>query len=145
MRDYVEGKLDWLSAGCPTEGDNAGEPKAGTVARTDVPTCRTDERLGDVAARVRDAGFDACVVVNDRNVVFGLLRADELSQDPDALIEDVMRPGPSTFRPHVPARQMAAYMDKHQLTSSPITRNDGTLVGLLRRGDLREHAPGGEP
>jgi len=69
--DYVAGKLDWLAAGGPIEGSNAQHPRAGEVARRDVPTCGLDERLGEVRDRVRAAGWDACVVVNQERVVFG--------------------------------------------------------------------------
>jgi Mg/Co/Ni transporter MgtE len=46
-----------------------------------------------------------------------------------------MRPGPSTFRPHVPIEEMAQFMHEHDLVSSPITSSDGRLIGLLRRED----------
>lgn len=115
-------------------------PRAGDVARKDVPTCSLDERLGDVAERVRAAGWDACVVVNEERVVFGLLRSRELEGDPDARIEAVMRPGPSTFRPHVGIEEMAEYMADHDVVSSPITTLEGRLVGLLRREDAAREA-----
>ena len=54
--DYVAGKLDWLAAGLTSEGSNAQQPRAGDVARSDVPTCRLQERLGEVAEQVRAAG-----------------------------------------------------------------------------------------
>ena len=137
MYDYVHGKADWLAAGLPTDGTNAQRPNARDVARTDVPTCRLDEQLGAVRARVREAGWDACVVVNEERVVFGLLRERELnaSHDDDEPIEHVMRPGPSTFRPNVAIEEMAAFMTEHDLVSSPITSSDGRLIGLLRRDD----------
>jgi Mg/Co/Ni transporter MgtE len=84
---------------------------------------------------VRAAGWDACVVVNSERVVLGLLRAKELEADPELRIEQAMRPGPSTFRPHVPIGQMARFMIDHDLDSSPVTTSDGRLVGLLRRHD----------
>jgi hypothetical protein len=59
--DYVDGKLDWLAAGLPTEGVVAALPRADTVARRDVPTCRIDEPIDEVRERVRAAGWDACV------------------------------------------------------------------------------------
>src|SRR6266581_292094 len=105
--DYAAGKLDWLAAGLPTEGTNADRPRAGDVARRDVPTCHPGERLGDVAQRVTAAAWEACVVVNDESVVLGLLRTRELGEDPDQMIEQAMRPGPSTFRPFVPIQEMA--------------------------------------
>jgi hypothetical protein len=66
VTDYVAGELDWLAAGLPTEGRNAELPRAGDVARPDAPTCRLDEPIGQVRERVRAAGWDACVVVNDQ-------------------------------------------------------------------------------
>ena len=137
MYDYVDGKADWLAAGLPTEGSNAERPTARDVAREDVPTCRIDEEVGPVRARVREAGWDACVVVNAERVVFGLLRERELSggDDDDRPVEQVMRPGPSTFRPNVAIEEMAAFMTEHDLVSSPITSSDGRLIGLLRKDD----------
>ena len=133
--DYAAGKLDWLAAGLPTEGSDAQRPRAGDVARREVPTCGLGERLGEVARRVREAGWDACVVVNDQRVVLGLLRGKELEGDQGLRIERAMRPGPSTFRPHVPIAEMARFMVDHDLDSSPVTTSDGRLVGLLRRSD----------
>jgi deazaflavin-dependent oxidoreductase (nitroreductase family) len=137
--------LDWLGAGLPTEGTNATRPRAGTVARTDVPTCGLDEELGTVSARVHQAGWNACVVVNDARVVMGLLRADELAGDPTRRIENAMRPGPSTFRPYVGITEMAGYMATHKLENSPVTTSDGRLVGLLVRTDAERAARELEP
>jgi Mg/Co/Ni transporter MgtE len=131
----VDGKLDWLTAGLPVEGNTVERPRAGDVARRDVPTCRLDETIGEVRKRVRAAGWNACVVVNDERVVLGLLREAELEKGADELIEQVMRPGPSTFRPNVPIEEMAQYMVDHNLPTSPITSSDGRLIGLLRRED----------
>jgi Mg/Co/Ni transporter MgtE len=131
----VDGELDWLAAGLPTEGRNAELPRAGDVARRDVPTCRLEEPIGQVRERVRAAGWDACVVVNDQRVVLGLLREEELGRGQDEPIEQMMRPGPSTFRPHVLIEELAHFMIHHDLSSSPVTTSDGRLVGLLRRED----------
>jgi CBS domain-containing protein len=140
--DYVAGKLDWMAAGLPTEGTNATHPRAGDVARKDVPIARLEERLGDVRERVRAAGWDAVVVVNDERVVFGLLRTKELDKDSGLTIEQAMRPGPSTFRPYVAIKEMADNMTKHMLESSPITTSDGRLVGLLLQKDAIRVAEG---
>jgi len=140
VHDYVDGKLDWMAAGLPTEGTNAKRPRAGDVARADVPTCGLQERLGEVRTRVRAAGWTACVVVNDERVVLGLLREKELGDDADLRMESAMRPGPSTFRPFVAIEEMARLMAEHNLESSPITTSDGRLVGLLRRDDVERVA-----
>ena len=124
-----------MAAGLPTEGTNAAHPRAGDVSRTDVPTARPDERLGDVRDRVRGLGWDAAVVINNERVVFGLLRSKELDKDPDLRIDEAMRPGPSTFRPYVSIKGMAENMAEHKLDSSPVTTSDGRLVGLLLQKD----------
>ena len=140
MYDYVAGKQDWLAAGLPAEGTLAGSPRAGDVARGDAPTCHLDERLGDVKERVRRDGWKVCVAVNSENVVLGLFRAKELDKDDELRVEQAMRPGPSTFRPHVPIQEMAEYMGRHGLESSPITTSDGKLVGILFREDAERVA-----
>jgi Mg/Co/Ni transporter MgtE len=139
--DYAAGKLDWLASGLPTEGSNASRPRAGDVARRDVPTCRLDERVGEVRERTRAGGWDACVVVNRHRVVLGLLRSKELEGPAGARIEEAMRPGPSTFRPHIGIDEMAAYMTERHLENAPVTSSDGRLIGLLYRDDaVREAA-----
>ncbi len=131
----MDGKADWLAAGLPVEGANADRPKASDVARRDVPTCRLDEPIGEVRRRVRDAGWDACVVVNEERIVFGLLRGRELEMGRDEPAEEVMKAGPSTFRPNVPIEELAEFMVEHDLASSPITSSDGRLIGLLTKED----------
>jgi len=138
--DYKAGKQDWMGAGLPTEGTNAQRPRLVDVLRRDVPTCSLDERLGDVRDRAVAAGWDACVVVSQGRVVLGLLRAKELDADPDLLAEQVMRPGPSTYRPFVSIQEMQRTMTERNMESSPVTTSDGKLVGLVRRQDIG--APG---
>jgi len=133
--DYVAGKLDWMAAGLPTEGTNATRPRAGEVARKDVPTSGLKEMLGSVRERIRRQGWDAVVVVNEQRVVMGLLRSKELESDSDLPVEQAMRPGPSTFRPFVRIEEMAHFMVEHKLESTPITTSDGRLVGLLLQRD----------
>jgi len=132
---YVDGKLDWMAAGLPTERTNAERPRAADVARKDVVTCRLDERLGEVSVRAAAGGWEAAVVVNEEMVVLGLLRKKELAGDAGQSLEDAMRPGPSTSRPYVAIAEMAAFMVEHNLDSSPITTSDGRLVGLLLKED----------
>src|SRR5947199_10153642 len=76
---YPGGKLDWIAAGLPSEGDNAGHPRAGTVALTGVPVCAIDDPGGDVSKRLGGA-----VVVDRAGVDLGLLRARVLAGDPAA-------------------------------------------------------------
>ena len=103
--------------------------------------CSLAERLGDVRARVVAAGWDACVVVSQDRVVLGLLRAKELQADPGLPVEQVMRPGPSTYRPFVSVEEMRRIMTDRDLENSPVTTSDGKLVGLVRRQDVGIYSP----
>jgi CBS domain-containing protein len=134
--DYKAGKQDWMGAGLPTEGTNAQRPRLVDVVRRDVPVCSLGERLGDVRDRTVAAGWDACVVVSQNRIVLGLLRARELDADPDLPVEQVMRPGPSTYRPFVSVEEMRRTMIERNMDSSPVTTSDGKLVGLVRKQDI---------
>src|SRR5215469_7553625 len=99
-----------MSAGLPTEGTNGQQPRLADVVRRDVPTCSLGERVGDARNRAVAGKWEACVVVSEEGVVLGLLRSAELQDDPGLLVEQVMRPGPSTFRPFVSVAEMRRTM-----------------------------------
>src|SRR5260370_8369753 len=132
---YKGGKLDWMAAGLPTEGENPLHPRAGDVARKDVPTCSLSERLGDVAERVRVAGFDAALAVDAHRVVLGVLRSKELAKDPSLTIEEAMRPGPSTFRPYVSLPELPHAMEQHHQETPPVTTPHAKTAEPLSQED----------
>lgn len=136
---YQPGKADWFAAGLPREGTEAHTPRVADVARRDVPTCRQDERVGAVRNRVREGGWDVCVVVDEQRVVLGLVQAEELGMDQDASVEDVMQPGPVTFRPNLGLGQMPEYVTKQRIPRALVTTPDGVLIGLLRIEDADGH------
>jgi predicted transcriptional regulator len=72
-------------------------------------------------------------VVHHARIVMGLLRAEELGREEDFTAEAAMRPGPSTFRPHVPIAEMAEFMATHDFPNAPVTTSAGELIGLLVR------------
>ena len=133
--DYVPGKAAWSASGLPTEGTLAGVPTIEDAARPDVPTCAPAEKVGDARDRVRAAGWDSCVVVNDERVVLGLLREKELALDPDVGVEQVMRNGPTTSRPNGSIWRVAERMRERGARTILVTTSDGRLVGLLYRED----------
>jgi CBS domain-containing protein len=141
--EYRGGKLDWLAAGKPTEGENSKRPRAGDVARRDAITCGLNDRLGDVRNRAAAAGWDVAVVVDEADVVLGMLRTEQLEEEASLNVEKAMHPGPSTFRPYVPIKEMADYLVEHQLDSVPITTSEGKLVGVLRKADATRAATSG--
>ena len=140
--EYKGGKLDWLAAGLPIEGENSTRPRADDASRKDMVVCGLKDRLGDVSEHARDVGWDVAVVVDEARVVLGLLRSKQLEMDPNSLVEQAMRPGPSTFRPYVSIKEMADYMVEHELDSAPITTSDGKLIGVLLKSDAIRLAAG---
>jgi CBS domain-containing protein len=135
VNDYVPGKADWLASGLPWEGKLASVLSIDDVARRDVPTCAPTEKVENTRDRVRAASWDVCVVVNEEWVVLGQLREKELSSDPEASAEEVMRNGPTTFRPNEPVVKMAKHMRERGARTVLVTTSDGRLVGLLYRED----------
>jgi len=80
--------------------------------------------------------YAACFVLNDEGVLLGRIYRSDLRAGRGPTAADAMRPGPSTYRPDVTARDMLARMREHKLHTAPVTTSDGKLVGLVRRRDL---------
>src|SRR6266540_1033416 len=104
--DYVAGKAGWGSAGLPLEGTNGSETRAGAHVRSDVPTCRLDDRLPVVCGRLEQSGWDTCFVVDDQRVVLGRLGRRAIRGSEDVSVEEAMTPGPSTIRPSARLRDV---------------------------------------
>jgi predicted transcriptional regulator len=105
-----------------------------------VPTCRLDELVADVAARLRD-GWDICVVTNDDDIVLGMLGRSALRSGQQTTVENAMTSGPSTIRPSARLDAITKRMHDQNLTRLIVTRSDGVLLGVLRVEDL-ESVPG---
>lgn len=141
---YPGGKADWAASGLPVEGRMAEVSRVGDHLRRDVPTCRPDERIGEVRERVRAANWSTCFVVTASGIVLGRLLEKELSGPDDRSAADAMRSGPTTFRPDVTVHEMLDYMRERDLTTMPVTTSEGRLLGLAHIEDL-EAAHGGAP
>lgn len=133
---YAGGKADWTAAGLPFEGRSSRVPRLGQHARRDIPTCRPGERLGVVRERVRRAGWNACVVVTGERVVLGVLRLAELARADDQTAEEVMRNGPSTYRPDVTVHEMLERMRASRLSTALVTTSEGVLIGMALLEEL---------
>jgi len=92
---------------------------------------------------VRAAGWDRCVVVDTDQIVLGLLDAEALGDD--ALVEQAMREGPTTMRPHVPVEDAADRLKRRDADAIVITTSSGRLVGILRRSDIVPRAGEAQP
>jgi len=128
---YTLGKADWLAAGWETEGPQANKPRLKNVIHKDVPTCSLRERLEDVKSR-RRPNQDFCIVVNDRNIVLGLIHGESWNGGSQARVIDVMHPGPRTFRPDVDPKEAEKALKHSDLDAAIVTTSDGELLGIFR-------------
>jgi Mg/Co/Ni transporter MgtE len=139
--DYVAGKADWGSFGLPLEGRRPSSTRVGGHVRTDVPACGPADRMAEVRERVRAADWDTCFVTNAERVVVGRLGRAALAGDDDVSVEEAMTLGPSTVRPSLELDKAVERMRRQNLTSLPVTRSDGVLVGIIRRDDAERASP----
>jgi len=91
--------------------------------------------MADVRERVAAAGWDTCFVTDATGVVLGRLGRAALAGSDDVSVEEAMTLGPSTVRPSLELDKAIERMRDQNLTSLPVTRSDGVLVGILRRED----------
>ena len=89
--------------------------------------------MGPVRAKVADSPFGFALVTTDNDVVCGRLRKAVLEGDPGARAEDVMEPGPSTVRPHVPLDDLHKRLAERDLRFAIVTTPEGELLGIVRR------------
>jgi CBS domain-containing protein len=79
------------------------------------------------------------VVVTADSIILGDIRGKALHAPPDTLVDDVMNPAPSTYRPNVSVHEMAHELAQSKASRVLVSDADGHLIGLLRRHDV-EHA-----
>lgn len=137
---YAPGKADWMGAGLPIEGEAADLPMIGAIARTDVPTCGLKTSVADLRELLERSESDSCFVLNQERILLGRVYRSRLGKRGARTAEDVMDPGPSTYRPDLPAIEMAERMRDAELTNAPVTTSDGRLVGLVMRKDVEDAA-----
>jgi hypothetical protein len=122
------------------EGTRLSVPCIGDLARRDIPTCRLDDRIGEVGGRVRAAGWDLCAVVTDRNISLSRLRQAQLGGDPGLSAPEAMEEGTATYRPNRQAAETATYLPEHTVPSLLVTTGDGELIGPVCRDDFKSAA-----
>src|SRR5205814_394777 len=121
--------------GLPVEGALGPDDFVGHRAERSVPTCLVTERLADLAPRMGDA--EIAIVLNENDVVMGLLRRETLDLDPTTGVADLMQPGPSTFRPSMTVTEGRDYATRNDLPRLLITTMDGAYVGVIDTDRLK--------
>jgi rhodanese-related sulfurtransferase len=136
---YTPGKQDWLANGMELEGASASKPNLKQHLKTNVQTCALRDRMQDV--QNRRGASDICVVLNDRNVVMGIIRGDVWNANPLARVMEVMELAPRTVRPDADPKDAMNIMKKADLDAVLVTTSDGELLGVLRRSQKKTTKP----
>lgn len=135
--DYVPGKADWLAHGLPVEGEQAEIPTAGGLARNDVVTCRLDDPIFELRARVERSPYGFALVTTNGGILLGRLRTSAMkTAAADADAQTVMEPGPTTVRADTTAAELAERLRDRRLTTAILSTPEGRLIGVTRLADL---------
>lgn len=98
--------------------------------------CALDDRVGDMRDRIGRSPYGFALVTSSGGVLLGRLRGSALDCDPALRVEEVMEPGPKTFRPHKAAGELADKLSELDLKWAVVTDPDGRLIGVASREDL---------
>lgn len=127
--DYAAGKLDWIAAGEPVEGSGVGLTRLRELVGGDVPRCRLHETAAEAVARADD--WDVLAVVDEDDVVLGLLRVEDVDAEDRRLVSELMHEGPPTWRGHMSVAELAHHLHHQPTARLVVTRPDGRLLGVV--------------
>jgi Mg/Co/Ni transporter MgtE len=97
-----------------------------------VPTCSLTDDLRLVRERVRAAGWEECIVVNEQRIVLGRLGRRALSSSDDKSVEEAMSDAPRTMRPNIALSDALERVAKQQHKTALVTTSVGRLIGVVR-------------
>jgi hypothetical protein len=128
--------VDWIAHRGPLEGKKAHQSTVGDFARADIVTCALDDEVGGVGRRIADSPYPFGLVISKGGVLLGRLRSSMLDCDPQLLAEQVMEPGPKTFRPHRSAVAVAEELATRGFRWAIVTTPEGELIGVAARAEV---------
>jgi predicted transcriptional regulator len=138
--DYAGGKMDWLSADLPYEGE---VELVSRVVRRDPIVAGLRDPVEQIADRILADPAGMAVVAAENGIVQGVLGGAQLKDAPPrAVAEDVMRFGITTVRPSEEVGPLLHRMDEAGVSEIVVTRSDGVLVGVLAVAAVRSPRSG---
>lgn len=141
---YTPGKADWAANGLPTEGKSVTPNRAGSLARRDVASCTLTDRADTIRQQLQKHSAKLSAVLNEHRVQLGQVGAEQVESPSDDTAEEIMTPGPTTFRPNAEFGQVCEFFNAHKAQAVWVTNSDGELLGLLDRDEVERAEPKGE-
>lgn len=139
--EYEAGKDDWMAYGLPFEGD--GTMLALHALEPSLRAC-CDERAAELRARMQAAGCDEAVVVNETDIVLGVVRSPALAEaDNGATAMSMCELDPVTIRPSAPVEWAAQQLASSGRRVALVTTSSGRLLGQVSEAFLHAHTVGG--
>ena len=135
--DFVGGKLAWLAAGLPSEGEGPHYAVAGEALSDPTATCSPATPAGDVRRELQPGAESICAVTNDVGVVVGRVRWKDLPGDDGVSVENFMQLGPATVRPNEPLGPLVSRMEHAGVRTILVTSSKGQLLGVVHREDAK--------
>jgi CBS domain-containing protein len=111
-----------------------------------VLTVDQDERPGDIATAMLDAGIKSVVVIDDGRRPVGILTSTDyvamtaVGVDPyDTTVEEHMTRDIVTVDGDADVATAAATMAEYDINHLPVVGDDGQTIGILTASDLTAH------
>ena len=99
--------------------------------QSEVPTCRLDEPVGEVGTRAEQRGYSVCAVVNEQEIVLGMISKRDWETDPTGSAEQLMDGAPTTLRPSDSLEKAEQVLQKNDRGAVFVTNSDGKLLGVF--------------
>jgi IMP dehydrogenase len=138
-----EGGIGIIHRNCPLEKQIAmvrRVKRAENIVITHPETVTADTTLGQLRRRMRETGIEGFPVVDERNVVLGMVtRRDIWVEENDGiLVKNVMTPRERlvTAPPGCSQAEAKAILHKHRIEKLPLVDGEGRLVGLMTASDI---------
>jgi CBS-domain-containing membrane protein len=138
---YTAGKADWSAYGLPTEGKSVTLNRAGNLVRRDVPTCSLSDRADAIRQLLHTKEATLCAVLNEHRVLLGEVSAKKVESAAHGTAEEIMTSAPTTIRPNATLEKLCEFFKAHKAETLWVTTNDGELLGLVHRADVKRAAP----
>lgn len=108
----------------------------------DWPTCRPDERVGDLRRRTAEQERWPIVVVGPRDVVLGTVVPRRLEAADDRRVTDVLIEGPTSVRADADPVDLLRRMEQAETGTVLVTTGQGELLGTVVRDRLERVVDG---
>jgi CBS domain protein len=129
-------KTGWLGLGLPGEGREKSE-MVSEYMEISFPSCGVNNHAQAARQQAEEMNFDVCPVLNQDNVVLGLIRTRVRNANTSDSAAAAMETAPKTLRPYTKVSEAKKLLKENSWSAILVTSSDGKLLGLFRH-------PGGD-